>query len=91
MTPFQSLYVRAAPHLVRFPHLLHPVDSMEELLVEWDAVLDELQFNMAWVQQIMKWYADKHKRQISFNIGDLVYIKLQPYRQKSLLHAWIRN
>ena len=83
MIPFQALYGRVPPHLVRF-QITTPVDSLEELLVERDAVLDELQFNLARAQQIMKWYADKHKRQISFNIGDLIYIKLQPYRQKYL-------
>jgi hypothetical protein len=32
----------------------------------------------------MKKQADKHRQERSFEIGDLVYLKLQPYVQTSL-------
>lgn len=32
----------------------------------------------------MKQFADKHRTERSFQVGDLVYLKLQPYRQQSL-------
>ncbi|XP_073138658.1 uncharacterized protein [Henckelia pumila] len=41
----------------------------------------------------MKSHADQNRREVSFNVGDYVYLKLQPYRQnsiafrKSLKHA----
>ena len=34
----------------------------------------------------MKSQADKKKRNVSFSPGEMVYVKLQPYRQKSLVH-----
>ena len=60
------------------------VDSLDQLLRERDAILDELQFNLARAQQLMKYYADKNRKDVSYEVGDMVYLKLQPYRQRSL-------
>jgi hypothetical protein len=35
-------------------------------------------------QQRMKKQADKHRTERSFNVGDMVFLKLQPYVQTSL-------
>jgi len=35
-------------------------------------------------QQFMKAYADKNRRHLEFEEGDLVLVKLQPYRQHSI-------
>ena len=35
-------------------------------------------------QQKMKWAADGKRQDVQHNVGDLVFLKLQPYRQKSL-------
>lgn len=32
----------------------------------------------------MKEFVDKHRTEREFNVGNLVYVKLQPYRQKSV-------
>jgi hypothetical protein len=32
----------------------------------------------------MKKYADKHRKERTFEIGDMVYLKIQPYRHTSL-------
>ncbi|XP_076940146.1 uncharacterized protein LOC143609213 [Bidens hawaiensis] len=32
----------------------------------------------------MKLYADSHRRDIQFQVGDWVYVKVQPYRQNSI-------
>lgn len=34
----------------------------------------------------MKFHADKHRLERSFLVGDWVYLRLQPYRQKSISH-----
>lgn len=59
-------------------------DSLEEVLQERDLVIAELQMNLIKAQQRMKMNADRKRREESFEVGDLVYLKLQPYRQKSL-------
>ena len=84
MSPFQALYGRVPPHIVRVGHNHTTVDTLEQVLQERDAMLDELQFNMARAQQRMKYYADKKRREVFLEVGDWVYLKIRPYRQKSL-------
>lgn len=83
-SPFEIVYGRPPPALVRFTDPNTAVASLEEQLLERDAVLDELKFNLTRTQQRMRMYADQHRREMEYNIGDLVYVKLQPYRQHSL-------
>lgn len=46
MYPFQALYGRVSPLVVRFGHQTTPVDSLDQLLQERDLMLEELRFNM---------------------------------------------
>lgn len=39
--------------------------------------------NLAKAQIKMKFYSDQHRSNITFEVGDWVYLKLQPYRQLS--------
>ena len=48
-------------------------------------MIEELQFYLTKAQQRMKFYADKSRKDVSFTEGELVYLKLQPYRQRSWL------
>ncbi|XP_075092310.1 uncharacterized protein LOC142172560 [Nicotiana tabacum] len=43
-----------------------------------------LKDNLTKAQERMKYYADKRRIDREFQVGDLVYLKLQPYRQISL-------
>ena len=52
--------------------------------MERDLILDELKAQLQRAQEVMKKGADGKRRDIKFKAGDLVYVKLQPYRQKSL-------
>lgn len=61
-----------------------PVDSLDEFLQERDAVLDELHFQLLKSQHTMKVAADNRRRDVEFMENDLVYLKLQHYRQQSL-------
>lgn len=83
VTPFPILYGWDTPPLIHNNHLSTPV-SEEEHLEERDAFLDDLKFQILCAQQIMKSQADKHRRELSFSVGDWVFVKLRPYRQQSL-------
>lgn len=52
--------------------------------MERDAILDELKFQLLKAQQLMKANEDKKRHDVNFTVGDMVYLKLQPYRQQSL-------
>lgn len=54
------------------------------LIKERNLLLDELKTNLykAWEQ--IKKTIDRHCREVIFNVGDQVFLKLQPYRFISL-------
>lgn len=54
------------------------------MLQERDMVLDDLHFYLLRAQQKMKANSDLRSRDESFAVGDMVYLKIQPYRQRSL-------
>jgi hypothetical protein len=84
MPPFKALYGRPPPAVIRIGNNCTPVDSVDQLLRERDAVLDDLMYNLIRAQQRMRQQADLKRREVTFEIGDLVFLKLQPYRQNSL-------
>ena len=84
-TPFKAVYGRDPPHLIRFSAGYTTVSSVETQLQERDAILDELKFHLVQAQVYMQQYENKKRREGSFQVGDMVYIKLQPYRQQSLV------
>lgn len=49
-----------------------------------DAILDDLKGHLIKAQQQMRHYEDGKRRTVHFEVGNSVYLKLQPYRQKSL-------
>lgn len=83
-TLFKVVYGREPPTLLRFEKGGTAVAALEEQLMERDAILDEIKANLLKAQQRMKKYADQHRREEEFQVGEAVYLKLQPYRQKTL-------
>ena len=47
-------------------------------------ILDELKENLVKDQHRMKKAVDRHRRDVLFTVGDWVYLKLQPYRLRSI-------
>lgn len=83
-TPFKVLYGRDPPSIMRMAQEHTPVNSLEELLHERNTILDDLHINLVRAQQRMKAAADVKRRDEVFEVGEIVYLKLQPYRQRSL-------
>ncbi|KAI0510851.1 hypothetical protein KFK09_011461 [Dendrobium nobile] len=84
MTPFKVLYGRDPPHLVHYNHSSTPVSAVDQHLKERDQVLEELKRHLLRAQQLMKKQADGKRRDIQFAVGDKVYLKLRPYRQRTM-------
>ena len=84
ISPFKAVYGRDPHVLMHINRGDTAVDSLEELLLERNAMLDELRFQLVKAQQVMKSRADGKRRDEAFAVDDWVYLKLQPYRQKSL-------
>lgn len=72
MTPLEVLYYRDPP------------DSLEEMLKERDAILDDLHFHLMRAKHNMELATNSKRSKVHFDIGDKVFLKLQPYSQRSL-------
>ena len=73
------------PHLVYYGSLKTPVSSVDQYLEERDQMLDTLRRQLLRAQQAMKTKADGHRREVHYQVGVQVYLKLQPYRQRTVV------
>ncbi|XP_026395971.1 uncharacterized protein LOC113290596 [Papaver somniferum] len=81
MAPFEALYSLPPPTVASyFPGstVVHAVDTS---LRSRDRTLQILKMHLQAAQARMKSYADARRTERSFEINDLVYLRLQPYRQ----------
>jgi translation initiation factor IF-1 len=83
MTPYQALYGRPPPSLPAYFDGATPVHEVEQTLLHRDELLLQLKQHLATATNRMKQTADKKRRDVSFNEGDMVFLRLQPYRQSS--------
>lgn len=83
-TPFKALYGRDPPPIIRYTGQPTPNDSLDQMLEDRDAILDDLRMNLLRAQQKMQLQANKHRRDVEYRVGDMVFLKLRPYRQQSL-------
>ncbi|KAJ8762999.1 hypothetical protein K2173_023204 [Erythroxylum novogranatense] len=74
VSPFQAVYGIPPPSLLRYVPRTARVDDM----------LKELKITLKQARDRMKSLADQHRRDVEFEVGDYVYLKLQPYRQSSV-------
>ena len=84
MTPFRALYGRDPPSLIKYENGSTSNAELEVQLQDRDAALRLLRENLHRAQQLMKERADKSRREVEFQLGDWVYVKLRPYKQKTL-------
>jgi Integrase zinc binding domain/Integrase core domain/Chromo (CHRromatin Organisation MOdifier) domain len=83
-TPFEALYGYQPPQLNMgtIPKSIN--QTVNEVLVEWQQTAKVLKENLIKAQNRMKRFADKKRSERTFQEGDWVYLKLQPYRQISI-------
>lgn len=84
MTPFKALYGYEAPAVKAYEVGGTAVASVDAQLQLRDELLASLKRNLQVAQCRMKNFYDKHHSERSFEVGDWVYLKLQPYRQQSV-------
>ncbi|VFR01427.1 unnamed protein product [Cuscuta campestris] len=84
VSPFQALYGRAPPSLFPTLSVRARVPAVEELLRERADLLTDLKAHLTKMQHRMRSQANQHRRDVSFAVGDMVLLKLRPYRQHSM-------
>ncbi|XP_039145476.1 uncharacterized protein LOC120282666 [Dioscorea cayenensis subsp. rotundata] len=82
MSPFEALY-GFPPHGEFPPNLNSSHTGLEQFVSDRAAMLAAIKTNLQLSQERMKWYADQHRSEREFTVGDWVYLKLHPYRQTS--------
>ena len=63
------------------------VQAVEDHIENQQNVLELLKYNLNLAQNRIKQYADQHYNDRSFDVGDWVFLRLQPYKQMSLKEA----
>lgn len=87
-TPFEALYGREPPMLVKGDVSLSAVEEVNKLTAERNAMLKEMQEQLLRAQDVMRTQANKHRREVVYQIGDMVYLKIQPYKLKKLANRF---
>lgn len=64
------------------------MDEVDQNLKERDEVLKSLTWHLRKAQDKMVVNANKKRRELEFETVDKVYVRLQPYRQHSVLGRW---
>lgn len=65
--------------------------AVEQELRDRDDMLRQLKFNLQRAQQRMVKHANVRRRDVLFQVGDMVYLKLRPHRQQSVSRRVFRS
>ncbi|XXG42551.1 hypothetical protein AAC387_Pa01g2803 [Persea americana] len=84
MSPFQAMYGRPPPRIDTYVPGSTSVQVVDSALCDRDDILQVLKDNILAAQNRMKVYADQWRMERSFEIKDWVFLRLQPYRQRSM-------
>ena len=64
---------------------------MEDELIDRDVALHLLRDNLVKARERMKKFADRKRCEREFEVGDLVFLRLQPYKQISVGGQPLKN
>lgn len=86
-TPYEITFVRKP---FSFPDYLagsSRIDSVDDLLTTRDEVFASIRWKLIKAQAYMKKTADAKCREVTYDLGSWVLLKLRPYRQRSAKEA----
>jgi hypothetical protein len=83
MTPFEAVYGRLPPRLLTYVPGTIKVAAVDEVLRSRDEILALLQHNLQHAED--EKYADLRRSERTLEVGQHVYLRLQPYRQDSVV------
>ena len=79
-----ALYGYHPPSITSSIRYQSKVQAVEEHIEHQQKVLQLLKDNMILAHNQMKQQEDQHHSERSFEVGDWVFLRLQPYKQRSL-------
>jgi len=84
MTPFEATFGYLPPQLLTYSPGTTQIAAVDHQLQNRDVLLKLLRENLQASQNRMKKYSDLKRTDRNFEIGDWVFLRLQPYRQASV-------
>jgi len=75
MTSFKILFGRDPPTIIPYSIRDDTPFDVHVQLVQRDQLLTQLKHNLSHVQSRMKLNADKKRFEVTFNVGDFVFVK----------------
>uniref|UniRef100_A0A2N9IF31 Integrase catalytic domain-containing protein n=1 Tax=Fagus sylvatica TaxID=28930 RepID=A0A2N9IF31_FAGSY len=84
MTPFEALYGYEPPTVMDYIPGTTKVAAVDDYLHQQQGIIGLLKENLLSAKSRMKSQADKHRLERSFQVGEWVFLRLQPFRQKSV-------
>jgi hypothetical protein len=91
MTPFMELYGYHPPSTTSSLKEKSKVQVVEDHIEHQQQVLQLLKDNLTMAHNHMKQQVDQHHTERSFEVGDWVFLRLQPYKEMSLRQAKMDN
>jgi len=85
LSPFESVYSYPTPKLIPYTPDTTQIQEVENTLKTRDEIICILRANLQLAQDKMKKFVDIKRIERSFDVGDLVYLRLQPYKQQSVV------
>lgn len=70
--------------MIKYKHESINVQYVDQLLLERDAILEELKYNLCRAQNQKKVQPDYKRREVEVRVGEIVSVRAQPCRMKSL-------
>jgi hypothetical protein len=84
MSPFPSLYGYHPPSITSPLKGNTKVQAVEDHIGNQQKVLKLLKDNLVMAQNMMKRQTYQHHSEREFEVGDWVFLRIQPYKQMSL-------
>jgi hypothetical protein len=90
MAPFEMLYGRRCQTLLFWNETGEQKVFRPDILEEAEKQLRMVRENLRVVESRQKSYADHRRRELSFKIGDFVYLKVSPMKGLRRFKVWIK-
>ncbi|KAJ9566371.1 hypothetical protein OSB04_002337 [Centaurea solstitialis] len=84
-SPFKVLYGRDPPPLLRYKAAGSKLQAVDQELLARDEIWDEVRMHLLKAQFRMKQAADLKRKEVVYAPGDWDFLKIRPYRRKSLV------
>lgn len=82
-TPYEVTFGRKPFNFPEYISGTSNIEAVEDLLTDRDATFQTIRKKLLKAQDQMKKQADHKRREVNYQVGDLVLLRLRPYRQSS--------